>query len=98
MADEYSWVTTILPANSFRGQDRDIPTFGVCTGISTTSAFPEELAYKITKTVITNADKLKKAHAGLAAFDPKKAWKREINGIPIHPGAARYYKEAGLMP
>lgn len=97
MAGKYDWMPTVLPANSFRGQTEDIPTFGVCTGISTTGKFPEDLAYKVTKTVIENAYKLRKAHAGLAQFDPKQAWKREINGLPLHPGAERYYRESDLM-
>lgn len=57
----------------------------------------EETAYKITKSVIENMSKMAVEFPAWKAFDPKKAAKPETNGIPLHPGAERYYKEKGLL-
>jgi len=55
----------------------------------------DELAYQMAKTMYDNIDTLYAAH------NAAKAIKREgaIAGmpIPLHPGAARYYKEVGLI-
>ena len=56
---------------------------------------PEDVAYLITKTVIEGKDQLGVAHKSLAAFDPTQA--AQTVGVPLHPGAARYYREAGLL-
>ena len=59
---------------------------------------PVDIAYIFTKTIMENAEKLPKIHAALSDFDPKKAAEPALNGnCPLHPGAAKYYKEAGLI-
>lgn len=57
----------------------------------------DELAYKITKAVVENMDKLAAEFPAWKAFAKEKAAKPENNGIPLHPGAVRYYKEIGLL-
>ena len=56
------------------------------------------VAHSLTKAVIGNAKMLKSEIKGFTVFDPKTTWKPEFTGgVPLHPGAAKYYKEAGLM-
>jgi len=38
-----------------------------------------------------------KAHAGFKDFNPEDAWKFEAFGVPLHPGAAKYYRDKGMM-
>lgn len=57
----------------------------------------DDLAYLITKTVCENKDNMAAAHKAWANFKPEDAWKPENTGIPLHPGAAKYYKERGWM-
>ena len=57
----------------------------------------EDMAYKITKAVVENMGKMSGEFPAWKAFDPKKAASPEKNGIPLHPGAERYYKEKGLL-
>lgn len=61
------------------------------------ASLDDETAYLITKTLIENAAAMGEAHAAWKAFDPKTAFLPENTGIPLHPGAERYYREAGLM-
>ncbi len=58
---------------------------------------PDDVAYTIVKTFIEKRADLARAYPAFSAFDPKAAAKPENTGIPLHPGAVRYYKEAGLM-
>jgi TRAP-type uncharacterized transport system substrate-binding protein len=38
-----------------------------------------------------------KAHAGFKDFKPEEAWKLDRHGIPLHPGAEKYYRDKGMM-
>ena len=45
-----------------------------------------------------NKDALGQANAALKLFKPEEAWRPEkVGGIPLHPGAEKYYKEKGWM-
>jgi len=58
---------------------------------------PDEVAYQVTKLVIENMDKLAAEFPAWKAFKRENAALPEKNGIPLHPGAIRYYKEIGLL-
>lgn len=58
---------------------------------------PEDVAYQVTKLVIENMDKLAAEFPAWKAFKLENAALPEKNGIPLHPGAIRYYKEIGLL-
>lgn len=81
----------------FDGQTE--PTVGANLGtvLIASDKLDEDTAYQITKTIIENADALKASHGAWSRFDPTKAMLPEKTGIPLHPGAARYYSEAGIM-
>jgi len=81
----------------FKGQNG--PTWGADFGthLIARSDLPDDVAYKVVKTFIEKRDDLVKAYPAFGAFNPKDAAKPENNGIPLHPGAAKYYKEQGMM-
>lgn len=81
----------------FKGQNG--PTWGADFGTQLIARddLPEEVAYTIVKTFIEKHAELTKAYPAFGAFDPKQAAKPENTGIPLHPGAVRYYKEVGIM-
>jgi len=81
----------------FKGQKG--PTWGADFGTQLIARddLPDDVAYKIVKTFIEKRAELVKAYPAFNAFDPKAAAKPENNGIPLHPGAAKYYKEQGMM-
>ncbi|MBI4608723.1 MAG: TAXI family TRAP transporter solute-binding subunit [Candidatus Rokubacteria bacterium] len=86
-----------MPANEFKNQPEPIETVGFPTVLITNTALPDSTAYTITKTICENKDALVRGHAGLAVFEPSVAWKPELVGIPLHPGAERYYREKGWL-
>ncbi len=95
LGEEYEMDLLVLPAGNFRGQDQDVHTVGWSVTLDATTRMPDDVAYLITKTVIERKDELAAAHKGLQEFDPSLAFSKL--GVPLHPGAERYYREAGLL-
>lgn len=88
----------VLPANAFKGQTQPEHTVAATTMAIVNAALPDQMAYELTKAVVSHADKLGKQNKGLAGFDPAQAWRpSNTGGVPLHPGAEKYFREAGLM-
>jgi TRAP transporter TAXI family solute receptor len=91
------YTPSTMPADTFKKQGEPVRTVGFPTVLITNKDLPEPVAYTVTKTLIESKDALVRGHAGLSAFDPQTAWRPEKVGIPLHPGAARAYREKGWM-
>ena len=85
----------VIPGGMYTGTDKDVKTFGPRATLLANSSLSEETAYQVTKSVFENLDEFKKLHPALADLTPQNML--EGNSVPYHPGAIRYYKEAGLM-
>jgi TRAP transporter TAXI family solute receptor len=81
----------------FKGQNGPTKTVDLGTSIIAHKSLPDDIAYIVTKFIVENKADLAKAHQAFNAFVPEDAWKPENNGIPLHPGAERYYKERGWL-
>lgn len=98
LVSEKGWsAPATMPAGLFPGQDEPFDSVGFQTMILASEDLPEETAYTITKILCENPDRLVQGAAALEAFDPKTAWQEEKIGIPLHPGAERYFEEEGHM-
>jgi hypothetical protein len=97
MQDELGYRPQTMAANMFRGMDKDVSTVGFPTVFITRADVPDDLVYLVTKTMSENKAKLVAAHKGLSRFEPGQAWRPELVGLPLHPGAAKYYREKGWM-
>ncbi len=75
--------------------DKNIPTATMGTAIIAHKSLPEDAAYKIIKIICENKSRLPSIHKSMGVFDPATAWKDLP--APLHPGAAKYYKEKGYM-
>ena len=73
----------------------DVQTFGVKATLVTSSRVPDEVVYAITREVFENLESFKKLHPAYEVLTKKEM----LQGLsaPLHPGAVKYYKEAGLM-
>jgi uncharacterized protein len=56
----------------------------------------EDIVYEVTKAVFEHLDEFKKLHPAFAALQ-KEEMVAQAQSAPLHPCAAKYYKEAGLM-
>jgi TRAP transporter TAXI family solute receptor len=86
-----------MPPDTFKNQSQPVQTVGFPTVLIANRDLAEPLAYTITKTVLDSKDALVRGHAGLAEFDPRTSWEPDEVGLPLHPGAARAYREKGWM-
>ena len=84
-----------LPIGYLRGVDRAIPTV-VRSGqvIYGRNAMPDDVAYTIAKTLDEHRDAFIWSHLAFS-YDPKM--QADTLGVPLHPGAARYYREQGYI-
>jgi uncharacterized protein len=84
-----------IPAGTYDGQAEAVPTIAITNMLVTSSEVDEELVYQMTKQMFEHLPALAAAHNAAKAIDPKTAAKNLP--VPLHPGAERYYKEAGLL-
>jgi TRAP transporter TAXI family solute receptor len=84
-----------IKAGSYPGQDKDIQTIGTWTHLMMRCTTPEDLVYKITKSLAQNADHLGNVVAAVKGLQPKDL---AIDvGVPYHPGARKFYREAKVL-
>jgi TRAP transporter TAXI family solute receptor len=84
----------VIPANTYTGQTTDVKTAAVQNYLVTRSDLPDELVYQMTKTLFENLGDLVASHSAAKAIKLESAAKNVP--VPLHPGAARYYKEKGV--
>ena len=89
------FVSAMIPANTYTGQDKDVPTAAVINYLVTSSAVSDDLAYQMTKLVFESLPELANSHA--AGREIKLENAATGSPVPLHPGAIRYYKEKGLI-
>ena len=71
-----------------------MPAAAVVNYLVTHDGVKEETAYQMTKAIYENLGELAAAHAAARAIKLESAL--EGMPVPLHPGAARYYRESGL--
>ncbi|MGY4304123.1 TRAP transporter TAXI family solute receptor [Bradyrhizobium sp. USDA 4369] len=89
------FVAATIPANTYTGQDKDVPTAAVINYLVTSSAVSDDLAYQMTKLIFDSLPELANAHA--AGKEIKLETAAQDSPVPLHPGAIRYYKEKGVL-
>ena len=86
----------VIPGGMYAGTDQDVETFGVKATFVSSAAVPDEVVYAVTRAVFENFEDFKKLHPAFANLE-KEDMVTEALSAPLHPGAEKYYKEAGLM-
>jgi TRAP transporter TAXI family solute receptor len=96
VSDNDYYRTATVPGGMYRGTDGDTQTFGVGATFVSSAKVPEEVIYQVVKAVFENFDDFKKLHPAFANLKKEEMIKDGLSA-PLHKGAAKYYKEAGLM-
>lgn len=73
----------------------EIKTFGMVATLCTSARVPEDVVYILTREVFENLDAFRRQHPSLAGLIKEDM----LEGLsaPLHPGALKYYREAGLL-
>ncbi|MEQ9546286.1 MAG: TAXI family TRAP transporter solute-binding subunit [Marinobacter sp.] len=86
----------VIPGGMYRGSDDDVTTFGVAATFVSSTDVPEEVVYAVVKAVFENFDSFKRLHPAFGNLN-KEEMVADALSAPLHPGAVKYYKEAGLI-
>jgi TRAP transporter TAXI family solute receptor len=85
-----------IPGGMYTGTDEDVKTFGVGATFVSSTRVPADVIYQVVKAVFENFDDFKKLHPAFANLKKEEMIKDGLSA-PLHDGAVKYYKEAGLM-
>ncbi|MCH4562494.1 TAXI family TRAP transporter solute-binding subunit [Halomonas sp. EGI 63088] len=97
LVEEYPYYSkSVIPGGLYRGNDEDVPTFGVAATFVTTAQADEEIVYEAVKAVFENFDRFKRLHPAFENLEPEEMISSGLSA-PLHEGAARYYREQGWI-
>ncbi|KPQ18205.1 MAG: TRAP-type uncharacterized transport system, periplasmic component [Rhodobacteraceae bacterium HLUCCO18] len=85
-----------IPGGMYRGNPDDVTTFGVGATFVTSADVPEEVVYTVVSAVFENIDQFRGLHPAFANLDPAEMASDGLSA-PLHAGAERYFREAGLI-
>ena len=85
----------IIKAGSYPKQDKDVQTIGTWTHLVASCKMPADTVYKITKALATNVENLGNVVSAVKGLTVKDM--ATDVGVPYHPGALKYYKEAKVL-
>jgi len=88
----------VIPRGSYKdvvNNDKDIPTIAMANTIVANQKVPADVVYQFTKVLLGDVNAVRKVHPAFKDFDPKDAVR--LANVPLHPGAEKAYKEAGLL-
>jgi len=89
----YNLVT--IKAGTYPKQDKDIQVIGYATHLVASCKMPEDKVYAMVKAISTHVDSLAAIGKDITGLTPKRM--AEDIGVPLHPGARKFYKEAGAI-
>lgn len=93
---KYGYYTqTTIPAGTYKGTDTDTAALAIKATLAVNAKLDEATVYEMTKALFENLTDLGNAHAKGKEVSKEAA----VTGVsvPFHPGAAKYFKEIGLM-
>ena len=96
IADNPFYRTAVIPGGMYRGNDEDVTTFGVGATLVTSADVSDDVVYVLVKAVFDNFEDFRGLHPAFANLDPAEMATAGLSA-PLHPGAERYYREAGLI-
>lgn len=94
---DYPWYAPFtIPANTYPNQTEDVQTSAIKMVMFCSADLDEQTVYDLTKTFWENIDSLGEAQKNLKGLTAEEAVK-DIANLPLHDGAAKYYKEIGVV-
>lgn len=95
LTEKYSYLQeSVIPADTY-SNDKDVPAIAITNALIVNKDLTEDEVYHITKAIFENLDTLVNAHSAAEDIDINHA--TEGLGIPLHPGAEKYFKEEGVL-
>ncbi len=96
IADNSFYRTATIPGGMYRGTDEDVTTFGVGATFVSSTDVSADAVYAVVSGVFENIDAFRGLHPAFANLDPAEMASAGLSA-PLHAGAEKYYREAGLI-
>lgn len=96
VADNSFYGPAVIPAGMYRGNPDEVPTFGVAATVVTSADLPENVAYAVVRSLFEKFDRFKSGHPALQVLSKDSMVSNNLSA-PLHDGAVKYYREAGLI-
>ncbi|AUN95204.1 TAXI family TRAP transporter solute-binding subunit [Pseudazoarcus pumilus] len=94
---EYGFQPATMPANMFEGQSEPVVGVGFPTSLYVTESMSDEHAYLLAKGIMESRESLMRQFGSMRNWKPENSASMDGLQMPLHPGAERYYREAGLL-
>ncbi|MGF1700697.1 TAXI family TRAP transporter solute-binding subunit [Photobacterium makurazakiensis] len=94
--DNPYYAKSTVPGGMYKGTVDDVNSFGVAATLVSSTDVSDDVVYALVKSVFENFDTFKRLHPAFANLKPEDMVKEGLS-IPLHPGAVKYYKEAGYL-
>jgi TRAP transporter TAXI family solute receptor len=88
------YMLNTIPKGTYPKQDKDVKVIGYATHLFVSCKLPADQVYTMVKTLAANTKTLATVAKDIETLTPKGM--AEDIGVPFHPGAAKFYKEAGI--
>jgi TRAP transporter TAXI family solute receptor len=91
------FVQHVIPKATYAqyGVDEDVKTIQAPTILIASTKTPADVIYKVAKAVVESREDFARVTAAMKGVTAKDM--AQNHGLPMHPGAERYYREAGLL-
>lgn len=86
-----------IPANTYIGQTEDVPAVAYPSVMIVNKDVPEDIVYQITKSLWENIETVRKEQPARGKYMKIETVFNGIDTSNLHPGAAKYYKEIGVL-
>ncbi|MGU9950715.1 MAG: TAXI family TRAP transporter solute-binding subunit [Gammaproteobacteria bacterium WSBS_2016_MAG_OTU1] len=96
LGDNPAYAKATIPGGMYPGNPNDIASWGPKATFVTAANTSDDVVYALVKAVFSNFDSFKKLHPAFSLLEETKMIKDGLSA-PLHPGAAKYYKEQGWM-
>lgn len=94
----YGYNTSLpIPANTYKGQTEPVPAISYQSLIIVNKSLPEDLVYNLVKHLWENIERIRKEQPSRGNYMRLETVFDGINTKDLHPGAAKYYKEIGIL-
>lgn len=97
---EYGFARETIEPKTYPGLlKQPLPAVSMASGLIASNSVKADLVYKVTKALYSHAAEVAKIHPSMSDFMPADVAKPSMRGhgaLPIHPGAAKYFDEAGI--
>ena len=96
-ADTFNFKADMVEKGTYPFMDKDYPTVRMWVSLLAGSHVPDEVVYKYVKAIAESEKRVQDIGGSLKTSFTRAKMATNPANLPYHPGAARYYKEAGLL-